>query len=528
MKLLTQSRSFLARTSLPAIIVLAATVLPRLMVLGGLPTTDEGFYAYFAQLIHTNLAAGRGLPDAGTLMIYPLMTSWVFGLSLNHILLLRLTDLFVAAVASWLLYRVIEYESGSRFGGALISLVVIFTMNQPVFIQCGFKNSIFAAYIPLFLAMRLGQVPTNLTHTAWWGTGILAALAVLIRETFLPFLIVGALAILMAHGWRNALRFTLGATATVLIVTGVISISRGGSNTLIASYRYAGVVYASVSAQRASLFVANGILSAKEAMVAIVLGGMGTVAILANAFIFKCPDDLKRLFFWVFVVLVPLLEPASKIGYPYSFAVCLPGLAGLAAFGWKNTLSDGVSSTEKRFAAIVTVVCVLCLCPKYIPLVGHWPATRKAMQCAGSGAWPANAIDQSNFLMASEAIRKIAPPNGTLCVSGFMYTLYPLTGLLPPSNDMSNLSATLIKLDLDERRFSQLLLASPPDILMTTTRTDWPGAEILAKVVINSGLYEPVTDILVASDRSYGKFGGTIYRRIDLGKRKRSFAAKEL
>jgi len=517
----------MARTALPAIIVLVATVLPRLMVLGGLPTTDEGFYAYFAQLIHTNLAAGRGLPDAGTLMIYPLMTSWVFGLSFNHMLLLRLVDLIVAAVASWLLCLVIEKECGSRVGGALISLVFIFTMNQPVFIQCGFKNSIFAAYIPLFIAMRLGQVSTNVTYIAWWVTGALAALAVLLRETFLPFLIICVLAILMAYGWRNCLRFTLGAVATVLFVIVAISISRGGLNTLIDSYRYAAVVYASVTDQRMSLFVANGALSAKEAMVALVFGGMATIVILVGAFTGKYRVNPGRPVFWACVALVPLLEPASKIGYPYNFAVCLPGLAGLAAFGWKHLMSCRVTSIETHFAAIAVVACVLSLFPKYVSLAGCWPATRNAMQSAGSGAWPAEAIEKSNFLMASEVIRKIAPPDGTLSVSGFMYTLYPLTGLLPPSNDMSNLSATLIKLDLDDRRFSQLLLASPPDVLMTTTRTDWPGAELLTKVVVDSGLYEPVTNIQVAADRSYGNFGGTVYRRINQIKRLGGFEDKE-
>jgi len=503
-----------ASTALTAIVILVATVLPRLMVVGGLPTTDEGFYAYFAQLIHANLDAGRGLPHAGTLMIYPLLVSWVFGLPANHMILLRLVDLFVAAVASWLLCRVIEKESGSHVAGALISLVFLFIMNQPLFIQCGFKNSIFAAYVPLFLALRLGQDSMIGTYSAWWGAGALTALAVLLRETFLPFLVVGALAVVMSYGWRACLRYALGATASALLVTAVILGARGGFVTLVDAYRDASVVYASVTDQRVSLFVANGVLSAQEATVALVLGAMGTVAFFVTTFTHKCQTNLRRLMFWACAAMVPLLEPASKIGYPYNFAVCLPGLAGLAALGWKNTLNGRVSSSATRLAALAMVICVLSLFPKFISLTSQWPATHNALQSTFSGTWPSNAIEQSNYLLASEAIRKVVPPNSTLSISGFMYALYPLTGLLPPSNDLNNLSACLIKLDLNAERFKQALLANPPDVLMTTTRTDWPGANTLSKVVRESGLYEQVGNIPVASSKSYGSFGGTVYRRI--------------
>ncbi len=85
------------------IIILLATVIQRLMVVGGLPTTDEGIYAYQAQLIHSSLTAGKGLPDAGTLNLYPMLLSWVFEITSNSLIIFRLMDLLVAITASWLL-----------------------------------------------------------------------------------------------------------------------------------------------------------------------------------------------------------------------------------------------------------------------------------------------------------------------------------------------------------------------------------------------------------------------------------------
>ncbi|MGA9666231.1 MAG: hypothetical protein WBQ69_07255 [Gallionella sp.] len=505
----------LTSTVLMAIVVLTATVFPRVMLIGGFPATDEGIYAYQGQLIHASLSAGKGLPGVGGLALYPMLLSWVFGLTINHLVMLRLADMIVAVAASCLLYRVIERESGSLVGGALISLVALFTMNQEIFIQCGFKNSMFAAYVPLFLALRLGQDRASETRSTWVLIGTLAALAVLLRETFFYFMIIGGLAVWMAHGWRACLRFTLGAAVAGLLVTLGIAVARGGIANLIDSYRAAGSIYAASADRRLQLFIYSGTLSLKEAAVALVLGGLGIIAIVAGFFARNRSVSPKRFAFWVSVTLVPLLEPASKIGYPYHFAVCLPGIAGLTALGWKSLAVDGSRSLKLRFATIAAIAGVLILLPKFASLTDDWPDTLDVLQNAGTGSWPADLTEWSNYLLAAEAISKAAPPNGTLSVSGFMYTLYPLTGLLPPSKDLSNLTVTLAVIcNLDSVCFKHALLACPPDVLMTTTRNVWPGREILTKVVEDSGLYEQVENIPETDDKSYGDFGGVVYKKI--------------
>jgi len=45
--------------------------------------------------------------------------------------------------------------------------------------------------------------------------------------------------------------------------------------------------------------------------------------------------SLRRPLFWLSLALVALVEPYIKMGFPYHFAACIPGLAGLSALGWK-------------------------------------------------------------------------------------------------------------------------------------------------------------------------------------------------
>ncbi|MCX7220899.1 MAG: hypothetical protein NTY70_18795 [Burkholderiales bacterium] len=494
------------------IIIMFVVIIPRLMVAGGLPVTDEGAYAYQAQLIHASLVAGKGVPDSGGLMLYPLLTSWVFGLTGNHIVLLRLLDMLVATVASILVYRVIERESASRMGGAMISLLFIFTMHHPLFIQSGFKNSIFAAYVPLFLAVLLAD--KNKANVNWFLIGALVGLATLLREPFLIFLIIGVGSIAIAYDWRASLNFIVGAAILGGFAIFVVAVSRGGLTNIIHSYLESGIVYSAVANQRAYLFMLNGLQFLSEARGALVAGALGLLIAFVCAIKSQNRSILRCLFFWITVSLAPLIEPVTKIGFPYHFAVCLPGLAGVASLGWKS-LSTWVGPKAQLWMSIVLSFGMASTYPQVILLFKYWPDTLTTITSFQTNNWPQEFIEKSNYLIAAEAIRKVAPPDGTLGVSGFMFALYPLTGLLPVSNDLSNLSATLIQFKLNGLRLKEALIDCPPDVLMTTTRTDWPGADILRQAVIDSGLYVQIINIPVVIDKAYGNFGGDIYVRIN-------------
>ena len=507
--------SLFGESSVRLIIVLLGVGFPHLMVAGGLPSTDEGIYAYYAQIIHSSLTLGHGLPDTGPLVLYPILLSWVFELSANHIIVLRLIDMIVAIFAGWLLFRIVETESRSRVGASLISLIFLFTISQPIFIQSGFKNSIFAAYIPLFLAVRLAQRTSRVNDNTWYLIGALAAVSVLLRETFLPFIIVGAFSVFFTQGWKMFLRYSCGAAVTGFAIMLTILTARGGIQTLIDSYREAGIFYASVANQRAPLFIANGIYSVKSSLVSLGVGAVSIITIIVISFLRRSPEVLGRFTFWIVVTLVPLLEPISKIGFPYHFAVCLPGLAGISALAWRSAVMENPSKIKFKIATAAIATCTILLFPNFILLTNNWASSQANLASIASSKWPNEAINQSNYLLAAETIRRVSPPNGTLSISGFMFALYPLTGLLPPTYEIAHLNSTFLKLGSNKDEFTAFLKSCAPDVLMTTTRNDLPGSEAITKIVEESGLYQAVEIIPIAPEKNYGTFGGIIFKKLE-------------
>lgn len=502
-------------TILVVLIVIIAVALPRFTMVGGLPTSDEGFYAYYAQAIQASLTAGRGLPDTGTLMLYPLLVNWVFSLNINSLVALRLVDMLVALLSGYALYRIIEVESRSRVGAMLIAGLFLFTMNQPAFIQYGFKNSIYAAYLPLFAALGLGLTADAREATCrWMGIGALLSLAVLLRETFLPFMVVGSLAVLASHGVRRFGQLILGAVGAGLLTVSVILAARGSIVGVYDGYRDASLLFAAVADKRVELFFSSGRQALSEAILPVIVASIGLIVTLIRSRSDKRITSWSKLGFWLAVTLVPLIEPALKIGFPYHFGVCLVGMAGLTCLGWRN-VSERSSSIIWKYLTIgvLGIVLPVQIIPRLATLEAFWHQSREVLASSfKSRYWPANLTEKTNYLLAAKIIRQVTPPGGTVSISGFMYTLYPLTGYLPPKPEFANLSATMIKLGLSTSRLREMLLRCPPDVLMTTVRTEWPGASELLAAVRETGIYEQIADIPVSNDRAYGSFGGGVFR----------------
>ena len=70
--------------------------------------------------------------------------------------------------------------------------ILIFRVNHS-FVLYGFRNSIWAAYVPLFLALLISQKTNSQNQYLFFLIGGLVTLGVLLREPFLFFYLVSDL-----------------------------------------------------------------------------------------------------------------------------------------------------------------------------------------------------------------------------------------------------------------------------------------------------------------------------------------------
>ena len=494
--------------------MLVATLYPRLALLGGLPYTDEGIYAFWSQIIHASIAAGRGLPDHGVLNLYPALLAWVFAFDWNHLLVLRVADMLVAVWAGWLLYRVAAHESGSAMAGAVIAAIFAFAMNQYVFVQLGYKNSFFAAYVPLLFAARLGLDRDRSDTWRWHACGALVALAVLLRETFVPFAALGAVAILVAHGWAHCLRYVGAGVVTGGVLLGLMMLWRGSVGGLLGAYSENADFYAALTPLWEGYFPRAIESTWREArFLAPIVAAAVLVIVVAMARGQR--SALGRVFFWLAAAAVPLLEVATKVGFAYHVAVSFLGLCGLCALGWK--LSEGLARRSRWTLGVVALVPAFILAwPQLGALNGHFRA--RAVHDVSEFArvsWPQEAVARSNYLLLAEAIRKAAPPGSTPTLSSSAITLipYPLTGLRPPAYGLEDLSEVALRVRMDVPAVRAAIRECPPDLIVVATRTDLPGRGAVVEAVAGMPEYVEAAHVAIDKTKNYGIFGASIYRR---------------
>lgn len=479
---------------------------PRLSVLGGLPGTDEGFYAFQSQLISKSLEVKNALPSDGPLMIYPTIVSWVFSHNWNHLIVLRLIDFILAIAASYLLLCLLLKESHDKVFTLSITALFMFTLNEPVFIQNGFRNSIFAAYIPLIIALKLILYPYNWSIN-FFIAGVLTALAILTREPLILFGLIFLTYISYKFKKKQITQYLFGGLATTIIITGTIVAIRGDYVGLLDSYKNSSAIFKAVEDQKLSLFRENGITFLREAPVII---GSFLAALFFFVTSIRRDNSLKgqsKKLLWLSITICPLIEPILKISSPYHFSFTILGLTGFVVSCWEES-----KLSQKKISGFITAfLCSIVILSKSTALNHSFKHTIENLKALSNPHWPTQTINQSNYLIAAEIINKIKKPGDTLSVSGFMYTLYPLTNLLPPSFKLSNLSETVIQTGLNDYALKNTIKSCPPSILVTTTRKEWPGSEIISSVIEEMADYKKIVNLPQDDKKSYGNFGGTIY-----------------
>ncbi|GHU08328.1 hypothetical protein FACS1894158_17520 [Betaproteobacteria bacterium] len=510
------SHPFLSRLGdavLVLCVLLAGTALPRLVLSGDSPKVDEGQYAFAAQWIHHSLVNGRGLPDTGSLSLYPMLFSWVFYFDYNPIVALRLLDLCVALLASFLLYEILKKESGNRVVAVLITLIFTYTMNQYAFIEGGFKNSIMAAFVPLFLAIRIGQqivqADRSEVSNSWWIVGALTALSVILREPFVSFAVLGLITVFVARGWKAALRFILGGSVTGTLVIGGILLARGGITETLSAYRDAGIVFSAVpEGQITANFIRYGLNSIKESSVALILSVLASLVLIPILVIRRSRRTASGFLFWLSFIGVALIEPATKIGYIYHFAMTLPGFAGICALALREVVREwpnfSWANKERRdaIALLGVMLSVLWFSLEFSPWVRScWPVTLETLDIAPDGAW-SEIFEESPFLIAAKKIKEVMPENGTLSVNRNYHVFHLLTGHLPPSNQLASLSSLVFRSDFSVSRIKEALMKCAPDVMLIQPQDDWQtgnsNSQLLAAIK-EAGIYEIVSDIPIVT-----------------------------
>tara|TARA_B110001469_G_C9403937_1_gene207351 strand:- start:47 stop:625 length:579 start_codon:yes stop_codon:yes gene_type:complete len=120
-------------------------------------------------------------------------------------------------------------------------------------------------------------------------------------------------------------------------------------------------------------------------------------------------------------------------------------------------------------------------------------------------------IKLSNFLIASDMIKKLSSKNSTLATAGFATPLYPITGLLPPSFDLYDLRGLYSRLNWDEDKLVKILKEQKPTIIMPTKQI-LPGMPNLTRAIQMTGLYERVAIVSYSPNVYYKSITGDIYR----------------
>lgn len=489
--------------------VAAGIVLPRMAGLSGLPTTDEGYYAYYSMRMAHSLGQGLGLPSDGYIMLYPMLTAWVFEVTANPFVLLRLVDLAAATAAGMLFTIMLTRESRSVWFAAVLAMIFLYTMNWAGFVQNGYRNSIFLAYVPLLLAVILTQLDRCMSTRRLFAIGGLVSMGVLIREPFAGFAFLAVGAAWYRLGWRAAASIAAGGLIVALLVVTPVVALRGDLQGLLSSYLDAGDMFASVQDQRGTLFSNAVIAWSKVAWHALILSVLALIVLITGR-LRGSRSVPARTFLWLGIAAVPLIEPVMKIGFPYHFASTLPGLAGLCALAWRTL-------PRHRLCALIPAL-MLGAAMWSCHAQASWqlkilPSAVSNAKLVAREGWPAEAHQSSNYLIAADLIQAHSQPGQTLSVSGFMLTLHPLTGRQPPSAQLSDLTLALIGMDMDGDRLLRAIRACPPDVIMTTTRTEWPGAALIEQTVARTGMYRHVGTVAVNEAISYGTFGGNVYAR---------------
>ena len=336
---------------LAIIVAVLTTGFLRLQLASGLPQVDEGLYIFASQYLYHSLGDSEALNGATlVLYLYQFINSWVYGFDINQTIMLRAIDGLVAITASIVLFKIILKESDSRLFTVILMVPLLIIMNDIEVIEFGFRNSIWAAYLSLFTALLIWQNSTKDDKYSFYLIGGLVSLGVLLREPFLPFSVLAGIALYVAYSWRALFKYLIGSAVLGFSVLIFMLMFRGWDlQNLINSYASHLLVYPDFEVAAPQSLMSGIFLLLQKSWFICVLALFSITYLIQLYVSNKNLVGINRSSFWILVVLIPLIRPIMEVSYEYHYALCLPGLAGFSAMGWKY-LSLHESKQTKKWA----------------------------------------------------------------------------------------------------------------------------------------------------------------------------------
>lgn len=497
------------------LLVICVPIMQRLVVMTYPPYWDEGFYATFSMRAYQFLTAGDGLPPTGTLQLYSILCSFIFSWDINHLLALRICDMFVAAFMAWQMYRLLSQESNSPFLGACIALILIFSLNLPNFTAYGFSNAIFISLIPLLMALRLGlKQEKESTYRIWFVCGMLTGLGILLRESFALFGLIGFCSILIAHGPRRAMYFATGGLCVGVIIIGIVAYARGGFVNIIEAY----ASFADFSRRIRSHFDRLALLRETTLYLRFLLPEAILLCCTLAYSLKKKKVHWKILIFWLAIAIAQSYEIILKAPAPYQYSICIIGLAGAFA----TCIKTMPKKLAYVFVVIVLMVSIHMARGMILPLPGMAiKSIPKNIEMLQHNTWPDEIIKNNSFLLMAQAIKEVAKPGDTLYSSHAMHAIYVPSGLLPPvatKNHWLELHHFMFLERKNTFEMSQYMRSEQPDIILIGfIDNDEEASEIhqSIKLLAEYKRVRTIPSAVSPASRGYGSYGGIVFVRQD-------------
>ena len=486
--------------------------LSRFSMIGSHPCTDEGYYAYYSMLFNS-FSKNKDLVFSSlyfeSINLYPFLCSFVFEFKTNPFLLLRSIDLIFSCFAFIILYYICKNITSKKYISLLIILPFIYILNNPKYIQAGFKNSINISVCFIYIGVYIHLINKQNRKNLYILSGFCLGFSTLLRE----FHLVYTLLLIFVFFKNNYLNFKLiiaGFTLSFVIVLIIMQIFTDYDFILniIKSYFSMANYYHKVS----SIDLFDSVLfSIKKVGYDFVSLILLFIPIILNLKTIKY--NQKTILLLIIFITILFIEPFVKLCMPYHIATLFfitpIFIAKLVSINSSNKVCHrGFKEIFIIYSLIFyNIFLIYHSIPGYINRLGN--KTISNIKPLMSGSWDEEFASKSQYILISKIIKENSKKGDTLAISSTAHVLFPLTGLFPNSPSLVDLYRTSIILGMPILK--DALTKNPPDLIYLSERD--PAIYNKLNNIINTiGAYDLVSEHPINQSLHYGKFAAKIYK----------------